>query len=109
MDTNKIADLFALVEKTLKTIKDETTGENEKMMLGWKILSNLTQVFGLVNSTNVRAPGQVMVGQLILKESNRFIDETVKSIENIPDEFKMMINSIKLTGQENDIEKTDRA
>lgn len=105
METNKIAELLAIVEELLATIKDPNTEKNEKMLLGWKVLSHLTQVYGIVNSCNVRAPGQLLVARLILKESNRMIDETVKSIDSIPEEFNMMISSIKSTGQ-NDNQET---
>jgi len=105
METNKIAELLEIVEELLETIKSENTDRNEKMLLGWKVLSHLTQIYGIVNSCNVRAPGQLLVARLILSESNRMIDETINSIGDTPEEFKMMISSIKSTGQ-NDNQKT---
>lgn len=105
MELNKIADLFAAVEGILKKIKNGSDNE-EKKKLGWKVLSHLTQVYGIVNSANVRAPGQRLIAKLVIDESNRMIDETVNSIEDIPGEFNLMLESIKITGHDNDIEKT---
>jgi len=106
MDTNKIADLFALIERTLSEIKSEDTEQEKKMMLGWKILSNITQVYGIVNSSNRRAPGQMLVARLISEESDRLIEDVMNSIENVPEEFRMMIQSVRSTGQEDDNKKT---
>ena len=106
METNKIAELLDTVEEILPAIKDERTDENQKMAQAWKLLSHLTQVFGIVNSSNVRAPGQRLIARLVLDESNRLITEALDSIGDVPPEFNIMIDSIKSTGCENAIEKT---
>lgn len=106
METNKIAELLEIIERILSAIKDESTERTNKMLFGWQILSHLTQIYSIVNSSNVRAPGQLLVSRLILKECNRIMVETEKSISDIPDEFKLMMKSIKSTGNDHDIEKT---
>jgi len=104
MDTNKIADLLAKVESLLATLRE--TEQSERMAIGWRILSHITQIYGAVNSSNVRAPGQLLVAKLIRQEAERLIKQTEISIPAIPEEFYIMINSIKSTGSENDLEKT---
>lgn len=107
MELNKIAELLAIVESLLRAIKDEQTSADDKKLTGWKVLSHLTQVFGIVNSSNIRAPGQILVARLIIEESNRLIDEMVDSIgDDTPEEFNLMIDSIKVAGHKNDIQKT---
>lgn len=101
MDTNKIAELIEIVEDIIKDIEENDFSDTVKFKLAWQVLSSLSQVSGIVNSAKVRAPGQVLVGKLIISETNRLIAKCTELVGN-PEELHALRNMNTMSTDEDD-------
>ena len=106
MDTNKIAELFSIVEGIIEDIEKSELTDTVKFQLAWKILSSLSQVCGIVNSAKVRAPGQILVGRLIMAEADRLVAKCTELIGS-PGELDILKNISQMSTTET-TDETDK-